>query len=60
MLPIQCASCKHYRDKLQCDAFPKRIPAEILSGEFDHSEPYPGDNGIRYEPKSIQEQERRT
>jgi hypothetical protein len=26
------------------------IPQEILSGEFDHSDPYPDDNGIRFKP----------
>lgn len=44
-----------------CDAFPKyigeddgwpyhnAIPQEILDNEFDHTKPYPGDNGIQYE-----------
>ena len=35
-----------------CIAFPDGIPEEILLGEHDHKTPYPGDNGIRFEPKA--------
>lgn len=49
MMPLQCAKCKHYQDDLRCMAF-ERIPAEILTGEHDHRKPYPGDNGIQFEP----------
>ena len=44
----QCITCVHYRGALTCDAFPKRIPQEILSGLFDHRLPYPNDRGIRF------------
>jgi len=37
-------------DVLCCKAFPSGIPDEVLQGENDHREPYPGDNGIRFEP----------
>ena len=48
--PIQCMTCRHYRrDDFACDAFPEEIPDEIMSGDFDHVEEYPGDNGIRWE-----------
>jgi hypothetical protein len=49
----QCQSCKHKNEGdgwPSCTAF-DRIPAEILTNEFDHTKRYPGDGGIRYEPK---------
>ena len=51
-MPIsnQCILCAHYQLNLECDAFPKGIPVKILTGDHDHSQPYPGDNGIRFEP----------
>ena len=45
-----CAICKHkYSNGISCDAYPKGIPQDIISGEVKHREPYPGDNGIRFE-----------
>jgi hypothetical protein len=49
MMTEQCPVCKHYLNLFECEAFPEGIPDEILSGEVDHTEPYPGDNGIRFE-----------
>jgi len=48
--PPQCTYCVHLTDVGRCRAFPAGIPASILMGDFDHTEPYPGDHGIRYEP----------
>ncbi len=55
-----CAYCVHLRPKSEsspltgrplCDAFPKTgIPREITFGGYDHREPHPDDNGIRFEP----------
>jgi hypothetical protein len=45
----QCISCRHYRGALSCDAF-KKIPQKILEGTHDHTEPFRGDGGIRFEP----------
>lgn len=46
-----CDNCKHYLSELRCLAFPDGIPDDILSGEFDHTQPHEGDNGIQYEPR---------
>jgi len=32
-------------------AFPGWIPTAIQSGDVEHTEPFPGDNGIRFEPR---------
>lgn len=60
--PSYCRDCIHYqgmKERLStmtddfdfvCVAFPAGIPQEILSGEFDHSEEYEGDKGLRFTP----------
>jgi EAL domain-containing protein (putative c-di-GMP-specific phosphodiesterase class I) len=53
MMPVvlseQCATCKHWTRNMQCEAFPELIPEAIRSGQFDHTRPFEGDHGIRYE-----------
>jgi hypothetical protein len=51
-----CYRCKHIHTDAPdevvteaCDAFPKGIPDEIFWGAFDHTQPFEGDNGIRFE-----------
>lgn len=46
----QCADCRRLRYNLGCGAFKGPIPAEILNGEHDHREPFPGDRGLRFLP----------
>ena len=52
---VQCLYCKHYTGqttrRVTCAAFPDCIPKDILSGKHKHTAPYPGDNGIFFEPK---------
>jgi hypothetical protein len=44
----QCPSCARYRGLGECSAFPNGIPQEIMSGEFDHTQPHDKDGGLRY------------
>jgi len=53
-LSFVCGKCKHFQVKKstpsikRCDAFDE-IPMEIWCEENDHTQPYPGDKGIRFE-----------
>lgn len=49
----QCHLCLNYGGEGVCLAFPDGIPDEIWSGEVDHSQPYKGDNGFRFEPVKL-------
>jgi hypothetical protein len=44
-----CFTCINHITKRKCKAF-KKIPLEIWEGKHDHKTPYPGDNGILFEP----------
>lgn len=56
---LQCLYCKHFiglsNHNYRCEAFPKKIPWDILTSKHNHREPYQGDNGIQFEP--IKEEE---
>ncbi len=53
MITPQCFDCKRLfkREGMTCEAFPDDIPDEILLNEHDHKTPFPGDNGLLFEPK---------
>jgi len=58
-----CVRCKWWdpidnEEAFVCIAFPDGIPMEIVMGR-SHEEPYPGDNGIRFEPLKLCTHERR-
>jgi len=48
-----CIKCAHFQDlieKPKCNAFPDGIPDEIWEEGFNHRNPFPGDDGILFEP----------
>lgn len=55
IIPPACVFCRHYHRECNdqdtelpsCDAF-VAIPEEIFMGRFDHSNAFPGDNGVRF------------
>ena len=50
-VPI-CNQCIHrIPGTATCKAFPERIPQAILGATNDHRRPFPGDNGILFQPK---------
>lgn len=47
-----CVVCKHLgKEGLKCKAFPDEIPDGIIFARSLHMEPYPGDQGIRFEAR---------
>lgn len=62
MESAQCFNCENLfsdRVTLRCLAFPGGIPYEIASGSFDHTKEYPGDRGIRFEPRPTPPEDQR-
>jgi hypothetical protein len=50
--PPVCMRFKHYlrSSGARCEAFPSGIPDEIWYHHDPHTAPFPGDNGILFEP----------
>lgn len=59
-----CHACAHLnRDQEKqpsCAAFEEGIPEEIWTNRHDHHEPYPGDDGVRFEIAAIETKEAAT
>jgi len=51
--PPDCIKCKHKTARRLCKAFPNGIPDAIYFEYFDHTEPFEGDKGIRFEEKEL-------
>lgn len=47
-LSTQCLECALFRGLGECAAFPNGIPGDIFTGEFDHTQPHPGDGGKQF------------
>lgn len=48
-----CMLCRRYKPGTRppaCDAFQESIPIEIWKGKNKHTKPYPGDNGLLFDP----------
>lgn len=58
-----CLACAHLdreSEQATCSAFPEGIPEEIWTNRHDHHQPYPGDEGIRFQIQAIKTGEAET
>lgn len=50
-----CARARALGNEWRCEAYPERIPFEIIAWLHDHHKPFDGDNGLQYIPKREEE-----
>lgn len=48
-----CDECARYKGGHKCEAFPEKIPMQIITGKHDHKTPLKGDNGILFKQKEL-------
>ncbi len=54
---VICHRCARRANVYSCEAFPNRIPDDILYGGFDHHAPHDGDNGLVFVELPAEEDE---
>lgn len=53
-VPVEppCHTCRHWVEgSMTCAAFPEGIPLQIWARNNLHTEPFPGDHNIQWEPR---------
>ncbi|MCF6175497.1 MAG: hypothetical protein L3J71_07005 [Victivallaceae bacterium] len=59
-----CIFCRHCHEHNlaarvpSCNAFPDAVPDKIFFESGDHRKPWPGDNGIQFEPRKLTRREK--
>jgi len=48
MIIPQCKYCARHKGIEGCRAFPDGVPDAIVFNKHDHTEPYPGDDGVLF------------
>ena len=48
---VYCGRLINTKGTPKCEAFPGRIPWEIVAGQIDHTKPFRGDHGLVFIPR---------
>jgi hypothetical protein len=61
LVPLsQCGRCERFTEYDACRAYPRGIPAAILSDTHDHTAPYEGDGGLLFEARPLPTRPKKT